>query len=224
LQVGESVLSVGLNASYSSTLALDERASLEGGMKPATYQRGGQGAQIGFSVAPCSLGSLLVATTAKGLCSVALGGSEEQLVADLHQAFSAADIEPDDARLQTQIEVLLAHLVGENPNLDLPVDVPATAFQWRVWHILRSIGYGETRSYSQIAAILGQPQAVRAVARACATNPVALVVPCHRVVRSDGSLGGFRWGLERKQSLLAQERQYAARCGVGRSLQKLQQF
>ncbi|MBD1862716.1 methylated-DNA--[protein]-cysteine S-methyltransferase [Trichocoleus sp. FACHB-46] len=161
-----------------------------------------------FSTASCSLGLLLVAATPKGLCSVALGDSQEKLVAALRQDFPAANIHSDDSHLQAWSASLLRHLAGQEPRLDLPLDIPATAFQWRVWQILRSINYGDTRSYSQVAEMMGQPQAVRAVARACATNPVALVVPCHRVVRSDGSLGGFRWGLERKQALLAQERQY----------------
>ncbi|HEY9748927.1 MAG TPA: methylated-DNA--[protein]-cysteine S-methyltransferase, partial [Allocoleopsis sp.] len=146
--------------------------------------------------------------TPQGLCSVALGDSEAQLAAALHQAFPAAEMGSNHPRLADWIESILAHLAGHQHHLDLPLDVPATAFQWRVWQILRSINYGDTRSYSQVAEMLGQPQAVRAVARACATNPVALVVPCHRVLRSDGSLGGFRWGLERKQALLAQERQH----------------
>jgi AraC family transcriptional regulator of adaptative response/methylated-DNA-[protein]-cysteine methyltransferase len=178
-------------------------------MIPATYQRGGKGAQICFKTVPCSLGFLLVAATPKGLCSVALGDSEERLVASLQQEFPAAEMQSDDAQLQAWIKSLLGHLAGREPHLDLPLNVQATVFQERVWQILRCINYGDTRSYSQVAEMMGQPQAVRAVARACATNPVALVVPCHRVVRSDGSLGGFRWGLERKRALLAQERQYS---------------
>ena len=166
------------------------------------------------NIIPCSLGFLLVAATSKGLCSVTLGDSEETLLATLRQNLTTAELDSDNARLQAWTRSLVEHLTGQNPHLDLPVDVPATVFQWRVWHILRSISYGETRSYAQVAEMIGQPQAVRAVARACATNPVALVVPCHRVVRSDGSLGGFRWGLERKQKLLAQEREYL-RLGVG---------
>ncbi|MBD2096765.1 methylated-DNA--[protein]-cysteine S-methyltransferase [Trichocoleus sp. FACHB-591] len=181
---------------------------MELGLTPATDQRWGKGAQVCFSTASCSLGLLLVAATPKGLCSVALGDSQEKLVAALRQDFPAANMHSDDSNLQAWSASLLRHLAGREPRLDLPLDIPATAFQWRVWQILRSINYGDTRSYSQVAEMMGQPQAVRAVARACATNPVALVVPCHRVVRSDGSLGGFRWGLERKQALLAQERQY----------------
>lgn len=162
------------------------------------------------NIVPCSLGFLLVAATSKGLRSVTLGDSAETLVATLRQDLPTAEPGSDDARLQVWTRSLVEHLAGQNPHLDLPVDVQATAFQWRVWQILRSISYGETRSYAQVAEMIGQPQAVRAVARACATNPVALVVPCHRVVRSDGSLGGFRWGLNRKQQLLAQEREYSS--------------
>ncbi len=176
------------------------------GMTPATYRRGGKGAQIRFSIVPCSLGFLLVAATPTGLCSVTLGDATVTLEAALRQEFPAGEMQLDDSHLQTWTESLLGFLAGQEPQLDLPLDVPGTAFQWRVWQILRSIEYGDTRSYSQVAAMMGQPQAVRAVARACATNPVALVVPCHRVLRSDGSLGGFRWGLARKRDLLAQER------------------
>lgn len=179
-------------------------------MTPATYRRDGKGAQICFRIVPCSLGFLLIAATPKGLCSVTLGDAMATLEATLRQEFPAGQIQPDHSDLQAWTELLLGFLAGQEPHLNLPLDVPATAFQWRVWQILCSIGYGETRSYSQVAEVMGQPQAVRAVARACATNPVALVVPCHRVMRRDGSLGGFRWGLERKQELLIQEREYAS--------------
>ena len=202
------MLHVSFDASNSSTCALEKLAPARGNVTLATYEQGVKAARIRFGTVPCSLGFLLVAATPKGLCSVALGDSEEQLIASLHQEFPVAEIQSDDPQLQTWTESLLAHLAGQKPQLDLPLDVKATAFQWRVWQILRSINYGDTRSYSQVAEMMGQPQAVRAVARACATNPVALVVPCHRVMRSDGSLGGFRWGLERKQALLAQELQY----------------
>lgn len=200
------MLHLSFDAIDTSTRALEKPAPLRRGVALATHERGVKAAQIRFRTVPCSIGFLLVAATPKGLCSVALGDSEEQLIASLHQEFPVAEMQSEDAQLQVWTESLVAHLAGHEPQLDLPLDVKATVFQGRVWQILRSINYGDTRSYSQVAEMLGQPQAVRAVARACATNPVALVVPCHRVVRSDGSLGGFRWGLERKQALLAQER------------------
>lgn len=203
------MLNLGLEADYGLDHGLSEQVSSGWGMTPASYQRGGKGAQICFSVVPCSLGFLLVGATSQGICSVTIGSSAATLESGLRQEFPMAQIQPDPVRLSNWTASLLGFLAGHTSPLDLPVDVPATAFQWRVWQVLRSISYGETRSYSQVATLIGQPQAVRAVARACATNPVALVVPCHRVVRSDGSLGGFRWGLERKEELLRQEQEYS---------------
>jgi AraC family transcriptional regulator of adaptative response/methylated-DNA-[protein]-cysteine methyltransferase len=136
---------------------------------------------------------------------VKLGDSEAQLEGDLRTEYSAAEINRTDASLNKPITELLNYLEGRQPVLDLPLDIRATAFQWQVWSNLRTIPYGETRSYSEVASQLGQPKAVRAVARACATNPVALVIPCHRVIREDKSLGGYRWGLERKKKLLENE-------------------
>jgi len=206
LHAGESVADALYGAGYGSSRGLYERAPSQLGMTPATYGRGGKGAHINFSIVPCSLGFLLVAATEKGICSVSLGDSPRALEADLRKEFPAACVHEDDVSLQEWVQSILRYLQGKEPHLDLPLDVQATAFQWRVWQVLRSIDYGETRSYSQVAEAIGRPKAARAVARACATNPVALVVPCHRVVREDGSYGGYRWGLERKKSLLAHER------------------
>jgi AraC family transcriptional regulator of adaptative response/methylated-DNA-[protein]-cysteine methyltransferase len=164
---------------------------------------------IMYTTTASPLGSLLVAATERGLCTVRFGES----VADLEQAlvreFPAATIQRDDAALRPWVDALVRYLHGRQPQLDLPLDVQATAFQSRVYEALRAIPYGGTRSYSQVAQAIGQPTAVRAVAHACAANPVALVIPCHRVVRDDGSLGGYRWGVERKRALLAQEAQAA---------------
>lgn len=204
------MLKMNFDASYSSAYSSSELNSSPVSLSPTAELQRGKETPIVLRTVPCSLGFLLVAATPKGLCSVALGDSAEQLVATLHLAFPEAEINASDALLIDWTDLLLAHLSGHQHHLDLPLDVPATAFQRRVWQILQSINYGDTRSYSQVAEMLGQLQAVRAVARACATNPVALVVPCHRVLRSDGSLGGFRWGLERKQALLAQERQHCS--------------
>ncbi len=195
-----------IEAGYGSSSRLYERASSQLGMTPATYQRGGPATAIRYTVAACPLGRLLLAGTERGICAVYLGDSDAQLEAELMKEFSAADVRHDDMELNSWVSAILDHLNGKQPHLDLPLDVRATAFQWRVWQELRTIPYGSTRSYSDIARALGQPKAVRAVARACATNPVSVVIPCHRVLREDGSLGGYRWGMKRKQSLLDREK------------------
>lgn len=161
--------------------------------------------RIYFTLARCQFGRLLLAGTELGLRAVYLGDSDAQLETELAREFPKAAIQRDDSMLKNWAVTLVKHLDGQEPHLDLPLDVRGTAFQWRVWQELRAIPYGSTRSYRDIACSLGRPSAVRAVARACATNPVSLVIPCHRVVRSDGGLGGYRWGLERKRALLDQE-------------------
>ncbi len=204
LKNGDSILGAQSEAGFGSR-ALYERAPTQLGMTPATYKRGGAGAQIRFGIAPCDLGFLLVAATPLGLCSVSLGDAPDELESALRSEFLHAEIERDDKHLQAHLQTLLRHLEGQQPHLDLPLDVQATAFQRRVWQELRAIGYGQTRTYAQIAQMLGQPTAARAVARACATNPVALAVPCHRVVREGGALAGYRWGIARKKALLKKE-------------------
>ena len=160
---------------------------------------------IRFTTAGTGLGRLLVATTDKGVCAVSLGDSDQKLVATLAAEYPDAEITKAGRELDDLLAPLLSHLRGELPHLDLPLDVQATAFQRRVWEELRKIPYGATRSYSELARSIGSPTSVRAVARACATNHVALVIPCHRVIREDKSLGGYKWGLERKKKLLKQE-------------------
>ena len=192
-------------AGYGSTSRVYERAHAQLGMTPATYGRDGAGTRITFAVVPCALGRLLVAATARGICRVAIGDDAPALERELRAEFSAATIARDDAGLRSWVAEITAHLDGRRPHLDLPLDVRATAFQRRVWEALRKIPYGSTRSYSQIARALGNAKATRAVARACATNPVAIVVPCHRVVREDGDLAGYRWGVDRKNAILKQE-------------------
>ena len=160
---------------------------------------------IAYTLTACPLGRLLVAATERGLCAVRLGDDDGTLEATLRAEFPAATVVRDDAALGAPVGELLRHLAGEQPHLDLPLDIRATAFQRQVWEALRAIPPGATRSYSQIAQAIGRPTAVRAVAQACAANPVALVIPCHRVVRSGGDLGGYRWGVERKRALLNQE-------------------
>ncbi len=192
-------------AGYGSPSRVYERANALLGMTPATYARGAPGLEIAYAVVPCALGRLLVAATARGVCRVSLGDSAALLEADLAREFPAARVRKDHAALERWVAAILAHLEGREPSLDLPLDVRATAFQRRVWLELQRIPYGETRSYTEVARRIGQPKATRAVARACATNPAALVIPCHRVVKEDGDLGGYRWGLERKRALLEQE-------------------
>lgn len=194
-------------AGYGSSSRLYERANDLLGMTPATYRRGGAGAEIAYAVARSPIGRLLVAATAKGVCAVRIGDSDEALEADLRREFFAAEIRRDEKRLKGPIEAVLRHLKGSGPQeAELPLDVRATAFQRRVWTHLRTIPAGETRTYTEVAEAIGRPKAARAVSRAVATNGVALIVPCHRVVRADGGLAGYRWGVERKRVLLERER------------------
>ena len=199
-------------AGYSSSSRLYEKATARLGMTPGTYLRGGKGVDIRYTIADCTLGRLMIAATRKGICFVSLGDSDAALKAGLFAEYPEADIRKDDNTLKEWVEALLAHLAGWQPYCDLPMDVRFTAFQWRVYDALRAIPYGETRTYEEIATQLKQPKAARAVGRACAGNPIALVIPCHRVVRKDGALGGYRWGLERKRKLLEQEKTHTTAC------------
>src|SRR5579871_1281028 len=192
-------------AGYGSSRSLYERAPEQLGMTPATYRHGGRGMEIVYTTVHSPLGRLLVGRTERGICAVSLGDADKALEGALHEEYPEATIRRDSGKLNLWTSAVVAHLCGSRPELDLPLDVRATAFQWRVWQELRKIPYGETRSYSQIAQELGQPKAVRAVANACAANPAALVIPCHRVVRDSGEMGGYRWGVERKQALLSRE-------------------
>lgn len=205
LRRGEPVAGALYGAGYGSSSRLYERAPGQLGMTPATYAKGGAGARIGFAIVESALGRLLVGATARGVAAVCLGEDDRVLEAELRAEYPAAEIARDERGVGRWAEAIVRHLAGAEPRLELPLDVRATAFQWRVWEELRRIPAGETRSYREIAARLGKPKAQRAVGRACATNPVSLVVPCHRAVREDGGLGGYRWGLERKRALLARE-------------------
>lgn len=203
---GEGITNAIYDAGYGSSSRLYERASAQLGMTPATYGKGGRGAVINFALVGTALGRLLVAATEKGVCSVMLGDSDEALEANLIGEFPAAEIRHDEKLLRSSVKAIVEHLKSKSPHIDLPLDIQATAFQRQVWEQLRAIPYGETHSYGEVAKAIGQEKAVRAVARACATNPVALVIPCHRVIREDKSLGGYRWGLERKKKLLETEK------------------
>lgn len=206
LQRGGDVTSSLYAAGYGSSSRLYERSNLQLGMTPDTYRRGGRGMEISFTIGRCPLGRLLVAGTTRGLSAIYLGDSDSTLERALRREYPAAQIRRNPARVSRWLRQLVLHLGGREPKLDLPVNVQATAFQRRVWEALRDIPYGQTRSYGRISRALGRPKAARAVARACATNPVAVLIPCHRVVREDGNLGGYRWGIERKQALLAREK------------------
>lgn len=196
------------DAGYGSSSRFYERAVPKLGMAPSVYRRGGAGMKIGYAIvdaASASLGRVLVAATARGVCAVAMGSSDAELKRALSLEYPAASIAADAGALARWTKAILAHLAGRQPRLDLPLDVQATAFQWQVWQALSAIPYGETRTYSEVAFSIGKPRAVRAVARACATNPVALAIPCHRVVPAAGGDGGYRWGVNRKKALLSRE-------------------
>jgi AraC family transcriptional regulator of adaptative response/methylated-DNA-[protein]-cysteine methyltransferase len=205
LRDGAQVTGAIYDAGYGSSSRVYERQPT-GGMTPAVYKRGAKGVEVTYAIADSPLGRLLVAATSKGICSVKLGDRDTALEDDLRREYPAASISPDRTELGRWVKAILTYLNGRRPHLDLPLDIQATAFQWKVWRYLQSIPYGETRAYSQVARDIGAPAAVRAVARACATNPVCLVIPCHRVVGKDGSLTGYRWGVERKKRLLAGEK------------------
>lgn len=206
LKNGESVAGATYGAGYGSSSRVYESAQRHLGMTPASYAKGGSGARIAFSIVEAAQGRLLVAATQKGVCFVCLGQDESELEAELRREFpKAAEIFRDEAAIGPAVESVAGYLAGELPQIDLPLDVRATAFQRRVWQELLAIPLGETRSYSEVAEALGLGRSQRAVANACARNPVALLVPCHRVIREDGTLGGYRWGNDRKSALLAQE-------------------
>ena len=206
---GSSVTDAMYAAGYGSSRALYEKSSAQLGMTPATYGRGGRGMRIVFTIADCPLGRLLVAATERGVCSVTLGDSDADLARALFAEYPEASIDSKDTSISPSLNLWLRQVLdslnGQARRIDLPMDVQATAFQWRVWEELRRIPFGSTRSYQEIAKAIGKPNAIRAVARACASNRLALVIPCHRVIRENKELGGYRWGLDRKRKLLSDE-------------------
>jgi AraC family transcriptional regulator of adaptative response/methylated-DNA-[protein]-cysteine methyltransferase len=213
LRGGESVAGATYGAGYGSSSRLYEKAGENLGMTPGAYRRGGRGMHIRYTLADSPFGRLLVGATDRGICAVSLGDGDRTdedgpLEAALRREYPNAGIERDDEALRPWLDAVLPALDGPLESTgarELPLDLQATAFQWRVWRALQEIPRGETRSYGEVAAALGQPTAARAVAQACASNRVALVVPCHRVVRGDGDPGGYRWGAERKRRILARE-------------------
>jgi len=205
LKAGHSVTRAMHEAGYSSTSRLYSRTASELGMEPAKYRRGAIAAPIRYTCADSPLGRILVAATDKGICCIQFAESDEELEQGLKQEFPFALRRRDDAALSELAQKVMRQMKGLESASSHPLDIQATAFQRRVWTYLQSISFGETRSYSEVAKSIRQPSAVRAVARACATNPVAIAIPCHRIVRSDGDLGGYRWGIQRKKALLEME-------------------
>ncbi len=203
---GETVTRALYEAGYGSSSRLYEGAVDRMGMTPGSYLRGGKGMHIRYTVVNSPLGRLLVAATEKGISAVTIGESDDVLKAELSAEYPAAEIRRDRSRLHAYVTALLKYFDGKQPSKDLPLDIQVTALQWRVYEALRAIPYGQTRTYGEIAEGIGHPKSARAVARACATNPMAIIIPCHRVVPKDGGLGGYRWGLDRKKTLLAKER------------------
>ena len=214
LKAGNGVADAVYGAGYGSSSRVYEKAGRALGMTPGAYARGGPGADLRFAIARSRLGRVLVAATNKGVAAVYLGDGDAALKAELAAEYPKAALRRDEAALGRWVGALVRYLDGEPVHPDLPLDVRATAFQWRVWRELLAIPYGETRTYAEIAAALGRPKAARAVGRACATNEVSLAIPCHRVVSTSGGLQGYRWGVARKRALLEMEKAGAAKVSV----------
>lgn len=206
LQSGDSVTRAMYDAGYGSSSRLYERTASQLGMTPDKYRRGAIAATIRYTIADSPLGRMMIAATENGICAIQFAKSDDELLEGLKREFPFAQRKPDDGNLKPWVTSLLHQMRGQQRDSSLPLDIRATAFQRRVWTYLQSIPFGSTKSYSQVAKAIGQPTATRAVARACATNPVAVAIPCHRVVREDGNMGGYRWGIERKKTLLDLEK------------------
>ena len=211
LRDGLDVTSAIYEAGYGSPSRVYEASPTGKGMTPSAYRRHGAGMRIGYSIVPSAIGRVLVAATEHGVCSVKIGDSDASLVRDLRQEYSAAEVSANTAPRSEWVKAIADHLRGDRSPLDLPIDVAATAFQWKVWRALQQIPSGETRAYAEVARRIGKPRAIRAVANACAKNPVCLVVPCHRVVPSSGGTGQYRWGAARKAALLDAEKRSVKR-------------
>ena len=189
------------------------------GMTPKNFRRGGTGEAIRFAVGECSLGSILVAASEKGVCAISLGNSPDKLIQDLQDSFPKAQLIGSDKHFEQVVAKVVGFVEAPKVGLNLPLDVRGTAFQRRVWKALREIPTGSTESYSDVAKRIGLPKAIRAVAGACASNNIAVAIPCHRVLRKSGALSGYRWGVERKRALLTLEGRANKTTQVGRSLE-----
>jgi AraC family transcriptional regulator of adaptative response/methylated-DNA-[protein]-cysteine methyltransferase len=209
LAEGTRVADAVAEAGFGSESRVYEKTGALLGMTPGSVRRGGEGERIRTAFADCPFGRLLVGATEKGVCFIGFAEPDDSLMGDLRRRFPRADVVVDDAALAGTVQAVVEFLREPRQALDLPLDLRGTAFQQRVWRTLCTIPAGETRTYSQLAAMAGNPKAVRAVARSCATNPVSLAVPCHRVIGSDGGLTGYRWGVPRKKALLERERAVA---------------
>jgi AraC family transcriptional regulator of adaptative response/methylated-DNA-[protein]-cysteine methyltransferase len=210
LQAGHNVTRALYAAGYGSSSRLYERTATQLGMTPEKYRRGAIAAVVRYTIADSPLGRMMIAATDRGICAIQFADSDQELQQGLMREFPFATRRRDDEAMSEHRDNLTRLIAGQTPNPQLPLDIRATAFQRRVWEALQKIPRGETRSYSAVAKKIGMPKATRAVARACATNPVAVAIPCHRVVRQDGELGGYRWGVERKEQLLAMEKEAGA--------------
>jgi AraC family transcriptional regulator of adaptative response/methylated-DNA-[protein]-cysteine methyltransferase len=206
LRSGGGVAAATFDAGFGSSSRVYERAGAALGMTPASYASGGKGAAIRYALANSPLGRVLVAATEKGLCRVEMGEDDEALIEDLAEEFPRADsVGRDDQALGPYVSEILRRMAGKAPQADLPLDIRMTAFQRQVWAALTRIPVGETSTYGAVAAAIGQPKAARAVGNTCGRNPVAIAIPCHRVLRNDGAIGGYAWGSERKQALIQAE-------------------
>ena len=209
------------DSGYGSSSRVYERADSHLGMTPKQYRDGGSNLIITYTTVDSPAGQIMIAATDRGICFVQFGKSKDELLRALETEYPAALLEgmrnPAPPVFRQWIAALSAHLAGRQPHLDLPIDIRATAFQMRVWNYLQSIPYGETRSYGQVAEAIGKPSATRAVANACARNTVAIVIPCHRVIRGTGELGGYRWGIPRKRAILKSEHTHASESVTNRT-------
>lgn len=201
------------DAGYGSSGRFYEQSNARLGMTPTRFRSGGSKTTIRFALGECSLGSILVALSGRGVCAITLGDDPNLLAEDLQQRFPRADLLPGDKQFRSVIAKVVGFVEAPRRGLELPLDIQGTAFQERVWRELRKIPPGQTCSYAEIAQRIGSPKAYRAVARACAQNPIALAIPCHRIVRNDGGISGYRWGVERKRALLTREAAGAGRLG-----------
>ena len=206
LSRGKTVTSAGYDAGFRSRGRLYVGSTSQLGVRPGLFRRGGEGLQIRYTITDSPVGRLLLGATRSGVCAVCLGASDEAVEVALREDYYAADISRDDNAMKEWAGHFSKYFEGHEFPRNLPIDVQATAFQWKVWKHIRAIPYGQTASYAKIAEQIGEPRAVRAVANACARNHVALIVPCHRIVGSKGELRGYRWGVKRKQAILSLER------------------
>jgi AraC family transcriptional regulator, regulatory protein of adaptative response / methylated-DNA-[protein]-cysteine methyltransferase len=205
LQAGDSVTRAMYDAGYGSSSRLYERTASQLGMTPDKYRRGAIAATIRYTCADSPLGRMLIAATDRGICAIQFARTDGELIEGLKREFPFASRKAEEGGLRAWVASLLRQMRGKDLDSSLPLDIRATAFQRQVWAYLQSIPFGKTKSYGEVAKAIGKPSAARAVARACATNPVAVAIPCHRVVREDGNTGGYRWGIERKKALLEME-------------------